>query len=159
MNSLVIKRLSESIVLTDDQRSMIVGTLLGDGHLETQNLGRTFRLKIEHSNKQREYVEWLYEAFKTLSISAPKLKDQSVNEVPYQKYGFSTVSTSALRFYGQQFYVLRKKVVPKRIDKMLTPLALAIWFMDDGYLDFKQSKATRNLRICTDSFDELSIKK
>ena len=29
-----------------------------------------------------------------------------------------------------------------------TDEGIALWFMDDGYLDFKQSKATRNLRIC-----------
>jgi recombination protein RecA len=141
MNSSVIKRLGESVVLTEDQRSVIVGTLLGDGHLDTQNLGRTYRLKIEHSLNQREYVEWLYETFQTFTISPPRQKEQKVNETMYHKYGFSTIGISALRFYGQQFYVARKKVVPKLIGKMLTPLALAVWFMDDGSLTSRFHKA------------------
>jgi len=42
------------------------------------------------------------------------------------------IRTVRLRFYGQQFYELKKKVIPALIERMLAPLSLAIWFMDDG---------------------------
>ena len=34
--------------------------------------------------------------------------------------------------YGQQFYVAKQKRIPPMIHKLLTPLGLAIWYMDDG---------------------------
>lgn len=49
-----------------------------------------------------------------------------------------------------------KQVNLSTLDK-LTPEGIALWFMDDGYLDYKKSSNTRNLRICTDSYDETSI--
>ena len=45
---------------------------------------------------------------------------------------FQTVSHGAYRFYGQQFYGGTRKSVPNIVNKLLTPLGLAYWFMDDG---------------------------
>ena len=110
MNSNEIKSFAESIKLTDEQREILVGTLLGDGHLETQNKGRTFRLKVEHSISQKDYTDWLYEKFKNLVLTKPQVKEQKINGKLYQKYWFSTVSNGAVRFYAQQFYQNGKKV-------------------------------------------------
>ena len=128
--------------MNDEIRSVLVGTLLGDGHLETQNGGRTYRLKIEHSVKQREYTQWLYKHLKNWVLQSPKEKTKVVKGKTYTNIWFSTISDGKFRFYGQQFYdEVGKKHVPPRIDKMLTPLALAVWFMDDGSSKSKQHKA------------------
>ena len=42
-----IEEYKQHLKLTRTQREVLVGLLLGDGHLETQNGGRTYRLKIE----------------------------------------------------------------------------------------------------------------
>ena len=128
--------------MKEETRSILVGTLLGDGHLETQNNGRTYRLKIEHSIKQKEYTDWLYQNFKNWSKQIPKEKTKVVKGRTYTNYWFSTESIGDFRFYGQQFYdENHKKVVPRIIKKLLTPLALAVWFMDDGSSKSKQHKA------------------
>ena len=44
----------EKMKLSREQREILVGILLGDAHLETQNRGRTYRLKVEHSLKEKE---------------------------------------------------------------------------------------------------------
>ena len=64
MHSDLIESHKSKLKLTDRQREIIIGKLLGDGHLETQNKGKTYRLKIEHSIKQREHVDWLYSNLK-----------------------------------------------------------------------------------------------
>ena len=106
--------------------------LLGDGHLETQNQGKTYRLKVEHSMNQKEYVEWLYEHFKNLVRTVPKEKMKMLGRKQHTSYSFTTYSLGIFRFYAQQFYVGRKKVIPKLISTLLDPVALAVWFMDDG---------------------------
>jgi len=53
----------KNLKLTSELREILVGKLLGDGHLETQNKGKTWRLKIEHSIKQKEYVMHQYKIF------------------------------------------------------------------------------------------------
>lgn len=123
--------------LTPHQRNIIIGILLGDGHLETQDHGRTFRLKIEHSANQREYVDWLYKQLQPITGTAPRERTRE-SEFPngstkvLSSYGFATYSLGAFRFYAQQFYVGGKKVIPKSIPKMLNSISLAIWYLDDG---------------------------
>ena len=123
--------MNKKIKITPKQKQIIIGKILGDGHLETVN-EKTCRLKIEHSYKQRAYVDWLYQELKNLAASQPKIKRQLVNGKAYYKYWFNTKYTSSLRFYAQQFYQGKQKIVPKLIGRWLTPLTLAVWFMDNG---------------------------
>ena len=116
--------------LTPWQRSLVVGLLLGDGHLETQTKGRTYRLKVEHSEKQKDYLFWLFKQFQEwIPAKTPYRKVRSDGRITY---GFATCSHGAFRFYAHQFYVDKQKIIPKLLGRMITPEALAIWFMDDG---------------------------
>jgi len=129
MNTNQIKEYKNTLKLTDLQRSILVGTLLGDGHLETRDNGKTYRLKIEHQLLQNDYTQWLHNHFKEWTRSGIYKKIKA-NKKEY--VGFTTYSHGAFRFYGQQFYVEGKKHIPKLINKLLDPISLAIWFMDDG---------------------------
>jgi hypothetical protein len=136
MRSLEIENKKSSMKLTDTQRETLIGLLLGDAHLETQNDGRTYRMKFEYSVKQREYLEHLYELFKEWTLSPPRTKSDST----HNNFCFQTVSHSAFRFYAYQFYDERKKRVPDNIHRFLTPRAIAYWYMDDGSIKSKDSK-------------------
>lgn len=127
----------ESLSLTKRQRELLVGTLLGDGHLETQTRGNTYRLRVEHSEKQKEYLFWLYKEFQEWVPQEPKRKVRRDGRISYEMV---TVSHSAFRFYAHQFYVDGKKVIPRLLSKLLTPVGVALWYMDDGSL--KSSRHT-----------------
>lgn len=58
----------------------------------------------------------------------------------------------------QVFYKERTKVIPKSIvDIFDSPITLAVWYMDDGKLDFR-SKSHYAYHISTDSFTESEVK-
>ncbi|MBI2409451.1 hypothetical protein HYV30_00190 [Candidatus Kaiserbacteria bacterium] len=135
MNTKEIREKKKDLVLSKRQRELIVGLLLGDGHLETQNGGRTYRLKVEHCVAQREYLEWLAKEFQEWTISGRYEKRKGMKTV----YGFTTVSHAAFRFYGAQFYQNGKKRIPPLVKKLMSPLSLAVWFLDDG-----SSKSSRH---------------
>jgi hypothetical protein len=116
--------------LTENQQEILVGLLLGDGHLETRNNGRTYRLKVEHSSKQLDYTEWLFQVFKNLCEQTELYR--RVRSDGRVSVGFTTQTIRSFCFYGQQFYTDKKKRIPPLIHKLLTPQTLAIWFMDDG---------------------------
>jgi hypothetical protein len=138
MNTKEIKENKKKLTLSNEQRAILVGLLLGDGHLETQNGGRTYRLKVEHSEKQVDYVHWLYELFASWIPSKPYRRVRPDGRI---SVGFTTYSHGSFRFYAQQFYPIgKKKVIPKLINKLLTQAGLAVWFMDDG--SRKSSKHT-----------------
>ncbi len=126
--------------LTTKQKEIIVGVILGDGHLETQNNGRTYRLKVEHSIKQKEYVDWLYENLKEFVTSAPKERTRLSLGKELKSYGFMTLSSEKFGSYGKLFYLNGKKVIPKTISKMLSRRSIAVWFMDDGSFKSKSHK-------------------
>lgn len=136
MYSREIEEKKSSLKLSDLQRDTLIGVLLGDAHLETQNRGRTYRMKFEYGLKQQAYAEHLYELFKEWILTPPQQKlDASHNNIWFQ-----TVSHQAFRFYAHQFYDGRKKRVPDNIHRLLTARSIAYWYMDDGSTKSRDSK-------------------
>lgn len=120
--------------LTDEQRSMLVGSLLGDGHL-TAPSEKTARFIERHSSAQEPYLRWKAEVLGALvsSVYTVQKKDTHTGRV-YDGVEFSTYSLECLRPLYDLFYPApdRKRVFPASLGGLLTPLALAVWFMDDG---------------------------
>lgn len=130
MNTKEIREQKLELKLTERQRAIIVGLLLGDGHVETQNGGRTYRLKVEHGSAQMDYVRWLFQELREwIPANQPYVK---IRKNGTRNVGFTTYSHGCLRFYGQQFYEGKRKRMPKIIGKMIDPISVAVWFMDDG---------------------------
>lgn len=135
MYSREIEQRKQSLKLSDLQRQTLVGVLMGDAHLETQNRGRTYRVKFEYSVGHEDYALHLYEIFHEWVLTPPQRKtDGSHNNVWFQ-----TVSHEAFRYYAHQFYDEKGKRIPPNIHRFMNPRALAYWFMDDG--SFKSSQS------------------
>ena len=124
--------------LSETQRSLIVGTLLGDGAMRCKV---NALIEINHSAEQKAYVDWKHQQLAELVGTPPKPRNGNGGRVAYR---FTTLSRPELTPYCRAFYPNGKKVVP---DVTLTPLALAVWFMDDG------SKSHRALYLNTQQFE------
>jgi hypothetical protein len=140
MRSLASEKLKQQLSLTPVQREVLVGLLLGDGCLETQNEGRTYRLKIEQSKAHQAYADHLYHLFDGWVLTPPRIRQVVSRGHASENVTFQTVSHSALRFYAHQFYQGGRKQVPKLIHRWLTTRALSYWFMDDGSMKSRESK-------------------
>ncbi len=140
MRSKAIEDYKTQLKLTRKQREILVGLMLGAGHLETQNQGKTYRLKVEYSSTNSEYCQYVYDSFQEWVLTPPRIRNKKSGSHLSENIAFSTVSHAALRFYAQQFYQDGKKIVPKMIGKLLTPRGLAYWYMDDGSMKSNQSK-------------------
>ena len=122
--------------LTQQQLEIIIGSLLGDGHLVRTTRGFAFR--VNHGIEQQAYVDWKYRALESLTNSPPRSYQVS--------YYFRTVSHPAFDRLRQQFYVGRRKILPAGLEQWITPLVFSVWLMDDGARDKGQ------LRLNTQSF-------
>jgi len=60
--------------LTKNQRSILIGVILGDAHLETLNSGHTFRVNFSQSVAHKPYLDHLYYIFKDWVLTPPKYK-------------------------------------------------------------------------------------
>ncbi len=133
--------------LTKLQQQILIGGLLGDTCLE-QN-GRNTRLRIEHGLRQEQYLRWKYEKFASIATSVPRLTGSKSRGKLYQRWHISSFSIPQLNEYREKFYRDKRKIVPKDIGSLLvSPISLAVWFMDDGY----KRNDCNALRISTDCF-------
>ncbi len=123
------------------QRSVIVGSLLGDGAMRCK---KNALLEVNHCAAQREYVDWKYGVLRNLVRTPPKVRRGNGDR---EAYRFTTLSLSELTPFYSAFYAENRKVVP---ELELTPLALAVWFMDDG------CKSHRAVYLNTQQFDDAS---
>ena len=132
-----------------------IGSLLGDGWAE-KRIGAT-RLHIHVSAKNVEYIMWLH---KILAIQGycnpnkPKINKQiGKNNKIYYSIKIRTWSFTSQNYIYEAFYKNRIKIIPSYEFLMdhLTPLALAIWVMDDG------SKDGSGIRISTNCFKKEEI--
>lgn len=133
------------VSISKQQKSIIVGTLLGDGYIYKDRYGGC-RLEIKHSDKQKDYVFWLHGVLKNICPGEPRQRKDN------QQWKFNTESNDDLKRFRKLFYPKDKKVIPSDISKVLiNPLSLAIWYMDDGSLDFRP-KSHYAFSLKTNSF-------
>lgn len=153
------------MTLNQLQKDLLIGSLLGDGNMQTYSKGKTWRYRAIHQSKDIAYILYKYSILKDLCGSIPKESftfDSRTNKL-YSRYSFNTLTHPSLRFFANMFYKFDvktqrwMKIIPRKIELFLTPRALAFFYMDDGSLKWKDhSKATR---LCTDNFAFEDIKR
>lgn len=120
--------------LTDLQRSVLVGSLLGDGGMDAPS-PLTARFVERHSATQEPYLRWKAALLGEYASSVYPVQktDRSTGKV-YAGVEFATHTTTHLREFYDLFYPgpEHKRVFPAELKDLLTPLAVAVWFMDDG---------------------------
>lgn len=143
---------------TQEQDDLIFGSLLGDGSLQTENGGRTWRYRALQKADHQDYLYHKYDILSPLCGSPPaygEVFDERTNKT-YERFYFNTTQQTSLRFYANMFYKYDKSInkwvkdVPQTVEKFLTPRALAYFYMDDGAL--KWLNHSNAMRICTESF-------
>lgn len=110
--------------LTAEQEAIIVGCLLGDGAMRCKT---NALLEVNHSLKQRAYVEWKHAALRDLVATPPRVRRAGPGRMAVR---FTTRSLPKLTRLYRRFYRGGRKVVPHGM--ILSPLSLAVWLMDDG---------------------------
>ncbi|KKU82935.1 MAG: LAGLIDADG homing endonuclease [Parcubacteria group bacterium GW2011_GWA2_47_8] len=143
---------SVTTIPTDLQYQIILGAILGDGSLEFGGYIGT-RLQLKQREQNKEYISWLFKMLCNLCRSEPKQKRDT------SQWYFSTRSLRELTKLHKLFYLNSKKVIPSTIGNMLqTGLSLAVWYMDDGTLDYRPKNHTA-ITLSTDSFPVDGVKK
>lgn len=121
-----------------DSRILLLGMCLGDGHLDKYG-----QLNILHSTKQEDYVIWKHKLLRSYGLSTNEVKKVNNNGFPAVK--FSTNVTKYSKLLRAILYRPKKTYPLKQLNK-LTPLELAIWFMDDGGLSNAKCPYTGGIR-------------
>lgn len=131
--------IKENISIDQTQLSVIIGSLLGDGTMRIGKRAVNANFKTEQGIEQKDYVFWKYEFLKPLVFTEPKLsyRYKDTGEKYEKSWWFRTIRHPLLTnlykvFYTGNGYKTGKKIIPEDINKLLNPLVLSIWIMDDG---------------------------
>lgn len=145
-----IEEYKKTLTLSELQKEVIVGLLLGDGHIELSPNGQSARLKIGQSARSSEYVAFLHNIFSNVVRMQPHTRTVKGFGKNFDRIEFTTLSMPDFKYFRDLFYKDRKRVVPDSISELLTAKGLAIWFMDDGSYKSKQCKGKI---LCTHNFN------
>lgn len=130
--------------------SIIFGSLLGDGHAELRSKGNGTRITFYQEGSHVSYLLWLHNYLAELgycSSNIPLIETRLGQKGIVRKtIRFRTWTYSSLNWVHELWYINGIKIVPSNIGDFLTPLALAIWIMDDG------GKVDSGFKISTNSF-------
>ena len=149
-----IHRKKTEVPLTQRQRELIYGSLLGDAKKVSPSA-----VGFGHGESQKEYLFWKYnEMGKVISKNSLKPcpytdKRNGHKGVTWRCY---THANTEIEEIISQFYGSGIKEVSDEILNELSPFSIAVWYMDDGSTDlqkrFSQWNVTPCLSLCTDSF-------
>lgn len=147
------KSLSE---LSKQQWEASIGLMLGDASIQTQNGGKTYRMKFEWGNKNYPYVQHVHNLFSEWIISEPHKKTRiSPKGNSVINWGFQTISHEVFNKLAKLFINTNKQksISSNLIKNYLTPKGLAYWFMDDGgKLDYNYKSKNKCIVLNTQSF-------
>jgi len=142
MDTILRARKQQVLRLTRTQHDILIGCILGDAYITKRG-----QIQIEQGSVQESYVRWKYQQLQSAAYGPPKV----VIRVDRRCGGVTT----AYRFWTRQFfrpwrtefYQNNKKIMPRTLTN-LSPLSLAVWYMDDGCL-----VEGRRVVLATDGFD------
>ena len=117
---------SEPHLLSEQQFQVVLGSLMGDGSLSPNRNGRNgVRFRMGHGAKQIDYLQWKTGLLGNIEHSV-RDNDKGARFVDF-------TPLPELGELRQAVYLGDgKKFLSEDYLKALTPLALAIWYMDDG---------------------------
>ena len=112
--------------LSDQQFQVVLGSLMGDGNLSPNRRGRNgVRFRLGHGAKQVEYLRW-----KTALMG--NIKHSVRENAKGARFVDFTPLPELAELQRAVYLGDGKKFFSEEYLKALTPLALAIWYMDDG---------------------------
>ncbi len=146
---------AEPQLLSDQQFQVVLGSLMGDGNLSPNRHDRNgVRFRMGHGAKQSEYLRWKTALMGNIGHSVREnAKGASfVDFAPLPE--LAEVQRAVYLGDGKKFF-------SEEYLKALTPLALAIWFMDDGSFSLRSkgvqartAGGSGRIEICVEAMTE-----
>jgi recombination protein RecA len=147
--------LMETHRLSDRQWQLILGAVMGDGNLSPNRRGRTgVRFRMGHGAKQEAYLDW------KISLLG-NIKNSRTTNVKGAVFADFTPLPELDELHQVVYIGDGKKHLTWDYLKAITPLALAVWYMDDGTFTVRSKGVqTRTeggsgrIEICVEAFSE-----
>ena len=137
---------SRTINFTNEEYQVILGSILGDGHIKTYKKAKSANLCFQHCLKQYDYIVHKQKLLSRMTPSEVSIKDRFDIRFKIPEYKTCIFVTSTYLDFAdlhKKWYAPKKIVHHSVFD--IEPLGLAIWYMDDGYYN-------TGCYLCTNGF-------
>ncbi len=137
-------------------KSAIIGMVIGDGSLTKRCQNGNAYFQMSHCARQLEYMNWKINIIHMITGGSTQETQKTLNGKLFRGYHFSSQRHPTFTKLYSRFYHNGVKVLDEYIVKMITPLALAIIYMDDGTFAKHHligSNGKDSFFLCMQSFD------
>jgi hypothetical protein len=127
------RKYADKIELSEIQKEIITGTILGDGCLRNNYCNTS--MICYHGENQLNYVKYKNSFFNNLGSKVTERFSNKPDKRTGKYYNsviLSLKSNPALNEFYEMFYKDKVKYLNNKCFKYYSPLAMAIHFMDDG---------------------------
>lgn len=121
----------------------MIALLIGDGTISSN-----YVFKLSHSTHQRAFLEWKINLLNTLGIKNNGIKEY-VSKTGYnegKQVLYSQMSINPTIKALRRTVYTPKKTLSRKLLNWLTPLGLAIWYMDDGHINVNTSSQRSSIQ-------------
>jgi recombination protein RecA len=148
--------LAQPSLLSDQQWEVVLGSLMGDGCLSrpVRRDSESARLRMGHGARQAAYLDWKC----SLLANIPHSRTSNGKGAVFADF---TPLSELHELMGAVYLGDRKKFLSEEYLKALTPLALAIWYMDDGSFSLRSKGLQQRtqggsgrIKICVEAMNE-----
>ena len=133
--------------LSDSCRAVILGSVLGDGSLKIYPPYKNARFSFRHSINQKDYFFWKVERLKEISGKSDHWL-QRPDGYGGEKLRYQSLATNGLTDLYRLTHEGGRLEIKRKWLNQLTPLSLAVWWLDDGSLIVNSRRGV----FCTDPF-------
>jgi recombination protein RecA len=138
--------------LSEQQWQVLLGGLMGDGALSPSQSGHAARFRWGHGAKQAAYGDWKAEMFANVGVA------RSTNAKGAVFHDMTPLAELA-ELRRVVYLTGERKTLTSEYLKALTPLSLAVWYMDDGTftlrskgLQARTAGVSGRVEICVEAF-------
>lgn len=143
----------------DEQKSLLIGSILGDGGLRIPKRGKNAHFYERHCEKQLPYLVWKRDKlmpFVQKKLNMEKGGDHIISGVRcvvQDSYKMVTISHTYLTELWKMFYRGNgNKILPNNFDEYLNLFVIAVWISDDGSLYWNNIRRSYKIDLHTENF-------
>lgn len=144
------KKKFSQISLSDSCKAILLGSILGDGSLKIYKPYKNARFWIRHSISQKEYYNWKIKELKEISTKKSNQLQKPSGYSQKKKFLFQSAAKEQLTEIYNIIYSKNRLRIRRKWLNFLTPLSLAIWWLDGGSIIDNGRRGV----FCTDGFSK-----
>jgi hypothetical protein len=155
-NNGVLHKIEKPILpnsLNKYQIEVLTGLMLGDGNIFRGKNASWPKLSVDRAIEDKQYLIENYDTFKDFCLSPPHYYERHRWGKVYEGGAFATRQAKVFDSWYEIWYPNNVKCVPRSL--VLSPIAIAIWFCDDGSIRPREHNVARmELQLATQGFSK-----